>query len=437
MKALRSFLRRHGWLIAMVVIGIPTLRWIAARGKPERLGLKQSFASEPLPLEARYTLSEERSAHTLRLTYRKAAGDPGRITASIPLPPGFHWRYPVAVREDGLFFALVNAPLPASSFPARTKFVRAYHPPRKPIHGRGIHPPSTLVTRLCRLPLSGGPLETILTHKSVGSMALLGDTAYWIAQRPEPYQILKDKTGTHLRLTPASLLMATSLKTRQTHQVADRMPLSTVFLADTDALYWQVGINQPGRPLHTELWRYTPDQSRPVRLTEEWNATGSGLPIALGDRLYWLEDRRQETAETPEMADASSIESLPYSSVLTRTDLVSAREDGTDRRLLVSLSALHNLPALSSLQEHRGRLYILLRVAERKRNTSVTASYLCRLDPGRQNPLVKLLRLPDTSVLQRFQGGYVYYTVAEVDAPWFGNRPVMTHTILYRWKLPE
>src|SRR5581483_5283664 len=369
--------------------------WIAARGKPERLGPKQTLAPDPLPLESRYILSEDRSAHTLRLTYRKAATEPGQVTASIPLPPGFHWRYPVAVRDDGLFFALDNAPLSTSGLRSGAGFVSAYHPPQKPILRRGINPPSALMTRLCRLPLSGGPLETIIT--------------------------------------PTSRLMATSLTTRQTDQVADRMPLTVLFLPDATALYWQVGISRPGRPPHTELWRYAPGLAHPVRLTEDWNSASHKPPVALGGRLYWLEDRQEETPETAHDSPLSELNT----SVITRTDLVSAREDGTDRRLLVSLPPTSGLPALSNLQEHRGRLYLLLKAAERKRNTPVTATYLCRLDPGRQNPLVKLLRLPDTSAFQRFQEGYVYYAVPEVDAPWFGNRPVTTRTILYRWKLPE
>src|SRR5581483_2255246 len=407
--------------------------WIAARGKPERLGPKQTLAPDPLPLESRYILSEDRSAHTLRLTYRKAATEPGQVTASIPLPPGFHWRYPVAVRDDGLFFALDNAPLSTSGLRSGAGFVSAYHPPQKPILRRGINPPSALMTRLCRLPLSGGPLETIFTRQGVGGIALVGDTVYWIAQRPEPYESLADRAGTHRIITPTSRLMATSLTTRQTDQVADRMPLTVLFLPDATALYWQVGISRPGRPPHTELWRYAPGLAHPVRLTEDWNSASHKPPVALGGRLYWLEDRQEETPETAHDSPLSELNT----SVITRTDLVSAREDGTDRRLLVSLPPTSGLPALSNLQEHRGRLYLLLKAAERKRNTPVTATYLCRLDPGRQNPLVKLLRLPDTSAFQRFQEGYVYYAVPEVDAPWFGNRPVTTRTILYRWKLPE
>jgi hypothetical protein len=450
MKTLTPDLRRYIGLGLIVMVAAPLILWINSRGRPERLGIKAPYPSTALPA-SQSILREDIAAHKLLVI----SGDTGQTIAAIDLPSGFHlsrsrfYNMQQAVRSHALFFMLDTAlpPPRGGGGTGGSMPISMLAPPARPIVRNLIVQPSRIETRLCRLslPVNGNKIATILTGQTIGSFAISDDTVYWIDERPEIHNGVTDATGFHDAVEPASLLKSTSLTTLQTRLVAAHLPLSTWLFADHAACYWNLAVGAPGPLSRSQLWRYAPDLQRPILISDNFTVQpgvrGYELPFDSGDRLYWQETAMISTPVSQPVDSRSGVSgyfpSMGNAGLIDKILVISAKKDGTDRRVILDLPIRNSRNrGLANLQVYQGRLYACLDEQDKDPTRNVRWTYLCRIDPGASQPLVRLLRLPAGGVYDRFKDGYAYFTVTEEQDSVPGNLSVTMVPVYYRWKLP-
>jgi hypothetical protein len=159
---------------------------------------------------------------------------------------------------------------------------------------------------------------------------------------------------------------------------------------------------------------------------------GASLPWRFGGRIYWVPYKPARDPHAEAGREAAQI--------------VSANPDGSDRRIVTPLEHDdHGQGEIESLRPHEGKLYALVHVVATRETRGgpplgTVETEVCRVHPGRVQPLESLFRVPSGATLF-FVGKYAYYTGWENRDKWYdwssAGMGLKNVRVLYRRPLPD
>lgn len=423
MKPMTDFLRRNWRLLLFAGLAAMGTRWWVRQTQPERLSDISKLGYTHLVHEGQlYSAPPQPVDGHLNIWKRSVTDSRGRIIVHLPVPQSLSFTIDrLMVHEGSLYFTvaqrgsssgLISQPRPLKAKPAA---------PGQPASSRFLIQPSWQSATLYRVPTSGGTPQPILQNLHNTQVAFIGQNVYWIDARPGEMIYLRNGQNLRRKTTEASRLMTTSLQNGATRPLAEGLPCRATLLAGKENIYWLADSSEATLG-ENDLWRYHPGLSAPQRIVHGIRAT---LPQEAGGRLYWVEIEG-ESLKAPFIG-------MPR---IRRADLMSARTDGSDRR--VALSLMENgeqKREIASLKTYRDSLYG--QVWPQSLNRLPTEATLCRLRPAEKMALELLCKMPKAPILLGFDDGYAYYTVEEKLENLFDWKAPATHiTALYRYRLP-
>ncbi len=268
--------------------------------------------------------------------------------------------------------------------------------------------------RVQKVPLGGGASRVVcddLPVTSSVSMAVAGDSLYWVRERPARANGAATCGG------PIYDLVARPAAGGPTRVCAREVPLwTTVEALEGSAVQWSTG---PGATVVQE------GTGRPVRLGAwSWGAR----PVRVGSRWCWLQ---------PGGVGGWGPGGPPMGGPAARASLHLADADGTHERTLAAEPADHSLLwAPRTLAASRGRVYVVM-------TDSKDCAALCALDLDGDHEFRRVASLPGrcaSDTIAFAEGGYYYLIVRgeREDAPFWSTsagRLVPVYR-LYRLRLP-
>lgn len=416
----RVFIRRYGWLVVLVCVAVPLIRWWAGRSRPERLsgGVPRSGL-----LEYSVRINPDNTFSILRQPLPSGAA---REIGRVPLAEGsLQSLSPLTRIGDYVYFTLDQEHRPPQKYGFAGGVATV---PQKPIVTHYVRKPDPVRARLCRVPCQGGPVQEVRRDLNTRLYAAVGDDIYWIRGKPEAVASVWDRTGMHETVTPKSDLMQTSLRTHTTRLIATGLPLYTPLFSGREAVYWTKYARPNAADAVSELWRYAPAQPAPQCIMQGYKDYKP--PFEADGRLYWV---------STDMGDSQ----IGGSNIPKNASLYSAKPDGSGRRLVLEL-VTDKRPKWAGYRflTYDNRLYALLKDPPDTGPNSYISDLPTRLYRVREHatpmlrPIFKIPPKTYENVL--FDRGYFYFTRHEEQEEWLHwSAPVQGKNVLYRFRLPE
>jgi len=458
MKRLREDLHRYRFLLPCALAAVMLLRWAAMRGRPERimeLALSPNTQWVGVADGSSIVFGISGNGTDLVAYSRRLDGSGQRLLV----------RHPSSESEIGAFIAgrylyyinvwyaerhATDTTAKADALPYLRRFSPSV-PPSMP--GGEVAKPGVLGllaqgtrgrfsdrvrTTLHRVPLSGGPPEEIRLDTSgpnpvFANLCVVNDCIFWTRRRELTKAELTKAARSgrasggdpfppawhELFVTPASGGRATRLHAG-IFQYARLIP-------STDGAYWRVV--ESGRRATTDLV-HASAETRTATVRKDTPFDAASLPVVCNGRVYWINDVNGG--------------GFGMFANVSRRDLVSARPDGSDIRVVAgNQPEKEAIPVLTKLYVYRDRLYGTL--LEERSTGSESGRYrhfLCEIQPDRDQPITKLTPLPRRMAERGvFDDGYYYFVVNERSESlfdWNGDDGATPERFfLNRLKLPE
>lgn len=349
----------------------------------------------------------ERNREVVGLPIR---GGRSRVLTSIPDSPalGVH----VTLNESALLVAQVEA--------GKTEERTVELPDGGRLTTRAVLSPSR--ARFSEVPLEGGPAHQFPVVIPGEHRVVIGRECFWIRGQPDRLEpVLHPDRFHRFRSIPRSEVVATPLEGGPTRVLASRVPWGTDLQAAGGYLLW---LSEQAGSSYPVLHSYRPGDSR-VTVLRRFPSTE--VPEVHDGRFYWM---------------AGRIPGLPTPSPGEPTGLVSARPDGSDRRVIVDIDAEPSLQTPARvLGGNQGSLYCTFQTLSRFRGRPAMVPVLCRIRAGHNGPLERVKELPPETQILSFDGHYCYFVVAEHPENWFDwsreGVGVQNVRVLYRCRLPD
>lgn len=460
MKRFREDIHRCRFLLPCALAAVLLLRWAVMRGRPERVieiplgpmaqwigiagGKAVTFgvgsSSSDLVVRSK---ALDGGAANLIVRHPSEQSDVGAFLAGNYVYYINVWYRPGAegaAKARGLWTGFRLEPNPGLP-PAQP--ARPGEPVRPPVLGllsfgaRGRFA-DRIRTTLHRAPLQGGAPEEVNllpggTPPVFSSLGVIGNRIFWTRRRnlspaeaaafrrngkpplfmPAHHELWVTRVG-----GPAVLLYA------GVFQYARLTPSG-------HGVYWR--LVRPASPHGSESrdLLYVAADSLKVTLRRAVSFEPATAPVFYRGRVYWINDPAGLGVE-PGESDFGG-----------RRDLVSAKPDGSDMRVVLNLATASQVNyRLGRLYAYGGRLYATLLEQRAGGPNPIYFHYLCFVDPDRDPAITRLTRLP-RRLAERgvFDSGYYYFLVNEPRDSLFDwsteDKPLPDRYILYRWKLPE
>lgn len=496
-KVTRQDLRRSAWLVLALIVVTASMRWMIARTRAERLfdmpgngelrllgirGDDAIFISNSQAPTSRVeirslrdkvtrTVSEDQSlknAFSLVLTddalYFKSPppgaagpsgggpmpGMPQRAGASPVETPGPSKPPSPEMVKGGPGAALTPKTSPDAATPMPTMNARAdtvtpmptvtmRNQPMKgvpwPLDGAGDPPGVPNITgipsdksTLRRLELRGGSAKEI--HAPLArnpyaqrDYAILGDWVYFNRFIPDPPP--KSSSPLKERLKCSVDLLKCPVAGGAPEVVKSVPGVLSMLYASRDHLYWIVGRREaPGR---VDLYHMAKGENR-LQCIPDYESWAPA--VAAGDRLYWV--TRHFVRNNPKTAAVT----------LETSDLVSARMDGQDRRVVEHIiEAGQYLKYIGRPIAHRNRVYI--QVSDRGENPEgmERKESVFRVRAG-DSGLEHVMDLPAHTNDRGFiESGWFYFSIAERHQGWMDymrdGANLEFVEVLHRMRMPD
>lgn len=302
----------------------------------------------------------------------------------------------------------------------------AWRPPRQPGGSLLRHAPlSGGSAQTLAVPTEGYPLDALST-------AVVGQTLYWVRPRSGPTVRVRSREGIREEREAHDDLMIAPLDGRPPRKAATGL-FSSGLLAGANGVAWKSPRIYPDR--RQDLYYLRVGETLP-RVIRDYN--GFDAPVEYRERFYWIEQIRD-----------------PQTGRLESGDLLSARWDGSDRRVALALRNVNKTLWGKALTLHRGRLYLLYAVHKpppihEKPEEGYfgpaehpAEHFLARLQPEDRTPLAATRRLPPRFHGQGicFDGDYFYFLATEDRVGWLDwmseTSTAKSVNVLYRVRLPE
>ncbi len=432
---------RRRVVVAGLLIGIFLLaRWTFTRGKPQRLAQLPDISMKYIAGVRNETLYWVASSDPFVIKTMPVQGGPirerlreKRGVAETRLLVGPDLYYSAAAKPWGEVAARARQTAsemqqtlmehPGANLP---KVVPAF---LAPITVRRVNladnqPPTDVLNGL-----TGSHVDPLAGEIRGPSLALVGSNLYWVAADPADRALDKDERG---RASFRSALRTAPISdpTRVRTLATGLSPWQRLTPYE-DGVCWNAS-QRPDEPPGTLHYA-----SASVSNPRPWLYSDDAVPVALADRRYWLRttynrapDQRVSSGATP----------------ARRQELMRANADGTDARVLLTLSeGSEDTRRFTQLTAYRGALYCVMNVLAQQ-DMRLT---FCRLRLTPTPTLQKLCvwtAVPEahpqilffSGVSCFFDDDYVYYLVAEEHENWFDwlarNQQLR---LLYRCRLPD
>lgn len=469
MKRLREDLHRCRFLLPCALAAVLLMRWVVMLGRPERLmelplgalnqwvgvthGKMVTFGVGPNGSDLiAHTRAVDTGNQRLLVRHPSADSDIGAFIAEPYL-----YFVNVCYRSGGLAGEKVesrsglHSPKFSLTTPLATTPLKQTENNRPSVlgilsFGSRSRYADRIRTTLHRIPLAGGMqeevrLDTTKKPPVFTNLAVARDRIFWTRRRPlthgeavgltrkpnQPNQPNQTNAAPfpsayyELMTTPGSGGQAVRLY-GGIYQIARLIP-------STDGVFWRVVRLDPGAPSDLVCVSASPLK---VSVHKDVLVDPASILVSHRGRIYWIDE------------PSGSGSGLGGTDFASRRDLVSANPDGTDMRVVLSLST--NAAAtyrLTRLYAYDGRMYGTLWEEGPTGTRGVNyRHYLCEIDPQREPIIKKLTSLP-RRLAERgvFDQGYYYFIVNEQQEnlfDWYeeeGARP--DRFFLYRWKLPK
>jgi hypothetical protein len=264
---------------------------------------------------------------------------------------------------------------------------------------------------LIRVPLlDGGRVRRVTLDGPTGAGPILGGgTLLWLDARNAPYDTVISRAGVRYEYPASDDLMASPLDGGPAWRVAHGIVVaaSSIPLAvSEDGVFWKVPRPYPDR--RRDLYFLSTGDvaaHRPPRMVPDFS--GDQPPALFQGRLCWIERRTREDRALPDWLSWYSPSSYSGGS------LVSARLDGTDRRVLLAEGQEPGLTLRRLwVDRTRDRLYVSGTVAVERPGSNVVhpVTFVDRVSPDGAGQLRGRLTLPETIIgePEALDDGYVY-----------------------------